>query len=200
MALSRAEDVVGPLLTYCAMCRDRLRGAGKPAIHMLSLLFPQEASPEGMLRVAHRTPPGFSERQEGRLVFRRNMLHTVWEEPLPDSENEGPELIMDDAVTAVLEQRRILRSDIRYVLQHKETTLFSHAESGRFLACLRPRQVTFWVEYSRDADDRFCIHDAYCHRMVVPGVPDIPAEALAEESFSGCRIKDVTGCGQRRAK
>ena len=41
-------------------------------------------------------------------------------------------------------------------------------ERGPRLGAWRPRNVTFWVEYTEE-DGRWLLHDAWCHRMRVPG-------------------------------
>ena len=56
------------------------------------------------------------------------------------------------------------------VVRHAEASgdTFLNRDNGHFLASLRPVRVTFWVEYS--VEDGVCVvHDAYCHRMEVPG-------------------------------
>lgn len=113
-------------------------------------------------------------------------------------------LTIPEDVARRLEQRRILRSDIALVLSRDGSTLFTHPASGRSLASFRPRQVTFWVEYSRTEEGGYLIHDAYCHRMVVPGVPDDPAGPLSglaglppDGAAERC-CKDATGCGTQK--
>ena len=49
-----------------------------------------------------------------------------------------------------------------------EKAYFVDAESGHRLGAWRPRNVTFWVEYTEDGG-RWLLHDAWCHRMRVPG-------------------------------
>ena len=64
----------------------------------------------------------------------------------------------------------ILREDAVRVVRHAEASgdTFLNRDNGHFLASLRPVRVTFWVEYS--VEDGVCVvHDAYCHRMEVPG-------------------------------
>jgi Fe-S oxidoreductase len=169
-SLSRAGDTRNTLLSYCVVCRDRLRAAGKPSLHLFDLLFPREDAGQAALR----PPPGISARQETRLSFRRSLLQRLWHEP-PVRNPLMDEILLriDDAVAEKMEMRRILRDDVKAVLLYagEHGAMFSNAASGRSLACLRPRQVTFWVEYSREEDGPYRIHDAYCHRMVVPGVP-----------------------------
>lgn len=174
----RLEDTERTLLTYCIMCRDRLRAQDRPALHLLDLLFPE--SPPDV--AAGRPAPGISDRQENRRKFRREMLSGKWGEK-PDED-----LSMDDIIIHIaedlapkLEKRHILHTDIKKVLREarEHGPLFSHPDSGRHLAGLRPRQVTYWVEYSPREDGSFEIHDAYCHRMVVPGVPGEGADSVS---------------------
>ncbi|MDR0339270.1 MAG: 4Fe-4S dicluster domain-containing protein [Desulfovibrio sp.] len=170
IALSRAKDTDRALLTWCAMCRDRLRAVGKNSLHLLDLLFPDGSAEQAATRPA----PGISARQERRLSFRTTLLHDAWNENPP--ENAGMDSItlsMDEDTARKLDARRILRSDIKAVLLHAKDNgpQFANPDTGRSLHCLRPKQVTFWVEFTRTGDNAYDVHDAYCHRMVVPGVP-----------------------------
>ena len=168
-AVTRASDTETPLLAYCIMCRERLAAVGAPTLHLLELLFPVADAATAL----KRTPPGISDRQRARVDFRRGMLHSRWHEaPAPLAE-PGFRFSCAPGVAETLEARRILHSDIQAVLAHagKHGPQFTHTATGRSMACLRPRQVTFWVEYEQQADNTYLIHDAYCHRMVVPGVP-----------------------------
>ena len=169
-AQSRAEDTDLPMAAWCAMCRDRLRAVGKPALHLLDLLFPAGSPDEAAARPA----PGISLRQETRLAFRRAMLEQLWrEEPARNPRMEDMQLTIDDETARKLEARRILHTDIKAVLAHAEDrgAQFRNPQTGRMLSSLRPKQVTYWVEYEKNPDGGYVIHDAYCHRMVVPGVP-----------------------------
>ncbi|MDR0882274.1 MAG: 4Fe-4S dicluster domain-containing protein [Candidatus Adiutrix sp.] len=169
-AQKRLGDTDKPLLAYCIMCRDRLRREGRPTVHLLDLMFPGQPPAEA----AQRPAPGLSDRQEGRRRFRDNLLKKLWgEEPPLATEMENIIINIPEEVAARLETRRILRSDIQRVLldARERGPIFSHPGSGRQLAGLRPRQVTYWVEYSLCPDGSYDIHDAYCHRMVVPGIP-----------------------------
>ncbi|MDR2945960.1 MAG: 4Fe-4S dicluster domain-containing protein [Candidatus Adiutrix sp.] len=175
-ARDRAGDTGLPLLAYCAMCRDRLRSVGKPALHLLDILFPG-ACPEAALA---RPAPGLSERQEIRRKFRNDLLKTVWGEAPPE---DSVEIVMHITPEAArkMELRRILHRDVAGVILEAEAGGggFVNPATGRVLASLRPRQVTFWVEYSRLDDGSFDIHDAYCHRMVAPGVAGVGADSPA---------------------
>ena len=165
-ALARAGDSPHPILCYCAMCRDRLAAVGKGAVHLLELLFPSGEESLG------RPGPGISQRQYSRGLFRNQMLTEIWEEPVPLPENPANTFACSPDLESVLEERRILHADIAAVLAHAREAgpLFAAPATGRCLVAYRPRQVTFWVEFSREQDGSFFVHNAYCHRMVVPGV------------------------------
>lgn len=168
-AATRASDTDTPLLAYCIMCRERLATVGAPTLHLVELLFPGSDTATAL----KRTPPAISERQHARVDFRRQMLHTLWHEaPAPLAETSF-RFFCAPGVAETRETRHILDSDIQAVLAHavKHGPQFTHTGTGRSLACLRPRQVTFWVEYEQQFDNTYVIYDAYCHRMVVPGVP-----------------------------
>ncbi len=189
-AQSRAGDTGNPILAYCAMCRELLRAGGKETLHILDLLFP---GGEGVFMEAARRPAlGISDRQEAQSDFSRKMLRELWRE---EEENGMPdkELLIDPEMERKLEERRIRRSDLQTVLRRAEDegALFANPSNGRFLAGLRPRQVSFWVEFSRSENGAYVIHDAYCHRMVVPGVPGEGASTPA--SREGSAEKAVWG-------
>ena len=197
-ALSRADDTANPLLSYCIMCRDRLRSVGSPSLHLLDLLFPAttetlQSSGDYFEQAAARPAPGISSRQESRLDFRRSILKKLWQEA-PDRNPRMDNLIINisDEVDQKMEERRILRSDVKQVLLHAKDNgaLFYNPDTGCSLASLRPRQVSFWVEYKEEADGSFTIFDAYCHRMVVPGVP-------GEGASSPCTLEGYAAKGGR---
>jgi hypothetical protein len=82
-------------------------------------------------------------------------------------------------VTALLERRRILVSDLQKVIYHAETSgrKFFHKATGRFKAAHAPHKATFWVEYapseaaSQEGEapntDTYTVYNAYAHRMTV---------------------------------
>ena len=179
-ALDRAEDSSAPYLAWCIMCRDRLKSAGKESVHLLDALFPHGSVEEAFQRPA----PGISDRREGRLTFRRSILQALWGEIQPEEVmNEDLAFTIAEELAPLMEKRRILRSDVAAVLAGAKDrgAHFHNRETGRSLAALRPRQVTFWVEYAEEADGSFTVYDAYCHRMVAPGVPGDGAESPATQ-------------------
>lgn len=170
-ASSRLHDTDKDLLVYCAMCRERMQMVGKPSLHLLDLLFPgpDMQNPQQALS---RPALGISERQEGRLRFRRKALKECWGENSPPPAL-GLRVNISPEVAQTLEHRRILHSDIQAVLREvqRNGALFCHPVSKRALAALRPRKVTFWLEFTAETDGSYTVHDAYCHRMIVPHTP-----------------------------
>jgi glutamate synthase (NADPH) small chain len=161
VAARRAAESDAEFVTYCAMCRDRLASVGKRTIHVLDLLFPGGDDP------AARARPGWSERRENRARLKERLVATLWSEGAEAVEPwESVRLHIPDEVAGRLDARRILVEDVQRVIHHAEQTgeKLCDPGSGRFLACYRPRSVTFWVEYSSHGGS-FEVHNAYGHRM-----------------------------------
>lgn len=158
IAARAGEDT---LLVGCAMCRDRFASVGARAAHLLDLMFPGE-------RGVDSPPPRLSERRENRERLRRELLRAVWGEA-EGEEGAAMELRFEAGIRERLDKRRILDEDIRLVVRHAEATgRRMRSPEGRSLACLRPRNVTTWVEYTLEGEAAR-IHNAWTHRMVVRG-------------------------------
>ncbi len=87
------------------------------------------------------------------------------------SEAQGFEKIrlnISDELRALLQERRILDSDMQLVIDfaEKSQTKFLNRQTGHFLAHLQHAAVTYWVEYAV-GENEFIIHDAYSHRMII---------------------------------
>ena len=69
-------------------------------------------------------------------------------------------------VERLIEDRWILKEDLKKTIHHAETTgeKFINPSTGRSLASFRPDRVTYWVEYSQIGED-YQVHSAYSHRM-----------------------------------
>jgi hypothetical protein len=77
-------------------------------------------------------------------------------------------LSISDELRLLLEERRVLDSDIRQVIDIAEQngTKFLNRETGHLLAHHQLLNVTYWVEYTF-AGGVFTIYNAYSHRMVI---------------------------------
>lgn len=148
-------------VTYCAVCRDYFAAQGKPALHLLDLIF--GGGSDG------RAGPGFSQKHENRARLKRRMLLERWGETVAgEEEYAAVRLRLSDEVLAMMDERLILAADIQQVIAHAERTgqkLLS-PQSGHLLAHFRPGAVTYWVEYA-PAPDGYTVFNAYSHRMDV---------------------------------
>ncbi len=166
--LTKEEEAI---LAWCAMCRDSLSRSGVLVHHLLDALFPEAASPPSQADCSFiRRAPGFADRQTNRLRLKRALLQEVWRAPARADEDTLP-LHVESAVQAVLDQRRILLSDIRAAIRHGLETgrVLVHGESGRRLVAHAPASVTYWVEYSVESTHvaAYRIHRAWSHRMTL---------------------------------
>jgi Fe-S oxidoreductase len=155
-------------LAYCAMCRDNLAAAGKRTAHLIELLFPNVdgADPAGRGWIS------WSERRANRKRVKDAVLHELGEvEEVPVEECEKIKLVISDEVFRRIDDRRILEDDVRKVIDQAERNgkKLRNNETGNFLACYQPENVTYWVEYSSEGEG-FRIHNAYCHRMKIVGI------------------------------
>ncbi|ACV69093.1 pyridine nucleotide-disulfide oxidoreductase/dicluster-binding protein [Desulfohalobium retbaense] len=166
-AEQRCQGSEGDALTYCAMCRDQIARSGKPAAHILELLFPGDSAP---FRAQGTT---LSLRRGNRRWLKNQLLTTYWNEPgLAAPEYAAIKLQMESEVRDLLDKRRILDSDIQQVIQDAGSAgqRFYDTESQSSLASLQLGEVTFWVHYTRQQDSSYQIHTAYSHRMIIKTV------------------------------
>jgi Fe-S oxidoreductase len=150
-------------LTYCAMCRDQLAKTGKPVLHLLDILFADQAHP------ATEPPASLSARRANRRLLKAGLLARYSPAELPAKQPwEDLPITITDPVAAQLEERRILEDDIRRVLFKAAARgpYFVHGADGRRIASARLGEVTFWVEY-RQVEEMYLIERCWSHRMVI---------------------------------
>ena len=180
MTASRADELgaaAPTALASCIMCRDRLVSQGQPCLHLVDVL------PLGLTRdpgeAARRVPPGLSARRAGRAALKQRVLARFGgPEQLAQTKNQPetrlePRLVVAPDLLAGLECRHILLDDVKGAVLAVERSgrRFREQGSGQYVGSWRPRNVTFWVRYSveHDADGLwYRLHDAWCHRMLVP--------------------------------
>jgi hypothetical protein len=177
IAKDTASGASSPIVSYCVMCRDRFAQTGAKSLHLLDVIFPTGKLTELMVEPG----PNLTTRRDNRREFKRLALTTVWREEAPMTPAPLENIVISEDLFAVMEQRRVLRGDIEMVIAYaaKNGPHFLNQQTGHSLACLRPRQVTFWVEYVIDEEGRYVIKDTWCHRMVAPGTPGEGAESPA---------------------
>lgn len=166
-ALYRQSISDNDYLAYCAMCRDNLAAGGKRVSHLIERLFPTSAESDP----AGRGWISWTERRHNRAALRETILGLHDERGETVREEFGMiTLFMSEAMRKTVDERRILESDLKRVIQHAETTgqKLYHAKSGHYRGYLKLGNVTFWTEYT-PRDSGFTIHNAYSHRMNIVG-------------------------------
>jgi glutamate synthase (NADPH/NADH) small chain len=153
-----------PYLTYCAMCRDNFSARGKHTLHLLDLLFGAAGAGD-----APRKGPTFSQRHENRARLKTRLLRELWGEEAADDGAPLPlPLVIPPEVQASMERRMILLEDVEKTVRYAESSgdKLENRATGHLVAAHRPVNVTYWVEYSVEAE-RFVVHQTYSHRMEV---------------------------------
>jgi len=98
------------------------------------------------------------------------LLHSLWNET--PQEQEGAyrtiNLILNEKILEIMEDRRILIEDIQQVIELAERTgrKFINPDNGHSLAHFRPVKVTYWVEYQAE-EQGFQVLNVYSHRMEI---------------------------------
>ncbi len=187
----RAGQSDQDFLAYCAMCRDRLAGAGKKTAHVLDLFWPQTDQPE------QRKDPGFTGRHDNLAQAKHRMLAQLWQEPPAPPLTEGPAVPIRyrPGVKEILEEHFILESDIRQVMVHVGTGTppFYNPDTRTHIAFFRPARVCFWVAF-QPQETGIEIVNAWSHRMqVIPNTLFVPAPPRNHTTKPLCASPVTTG-------
>lgn len=172
----RLDESDADFLAYCAMCRDRFAARGRPAVHLLDLLFPGDYAAS-----AGRRGPVLTQRSDQRTLLKERLVAGVWHEGSAPGAGWRDALLVTPEVEDLLERRFIRPEEVHQVVLHGETSGRRFVEQGtaRNLASLAIGAVTYWVEYSREGE-RFRVHIAYSHRMEHKPPPWPPADAVEQ--------------------
>lgn len=170
-------------VTYCAMCRDRLAGAGMPTAHLFDILFDTKAIENTCCgqnkdeNIFGRQAPSYSERRENRVALRDHLVTTMWAEAPSDRPAwSAVKVRYTEAATKAMHDRRIMDSDIKKVLHHVEQSgrwllnTQDDTQKNHRLASFRPTIVTYWVQFTPDPEcpdekNAWLVHNTWCHRM-----------------------------------
>ncbi|TGE37607.1 FAD-binding protein [Desulfosporosinus fructosivorans] len=161
----RINESTTDYVAYCAMCRDNFASKGKRAFHLLDLIFGTDLE-----AAAIKPSVGLSYRHENRAKLKRKLLHLLWKEA--PQEQEGAyrtiNLLLNERVLGIMEDRRILIEDIQQVIEFAERSgrKFINPDNGHSLAHFRPVKVTYWVEYQAQ-EQGFVVLNVYSHRMEI---------------------------------
>jgi hypothetical protein len=161
-ARSRVDESPSDFATYCSNCRDFFAAEGKPAFHLLDLLFDGHPG-----KAPARPGPSYSMRRENRRFLARKLLDELWEEAMPeDAPHMSIRLHIPPEIEAKMDRESVLEEDLRRVIFEAEASgsRIYFPDSGHYLAHYRPGIITYWVEYTPE-DDGFLVHNTYSHRM-----------------------------------
>lgn len=160
---ARVNQSTSDMLTYCAMCRDRLALTGKPVYHLLDLLYPETALD------ASSPAASISSRRVNRRRLKQMMIERSGKEESPLRYDwEDIDLVISQALAIVMEERHILIDDVRRVLyDYKQSgSHIAHGSENRKLASSRIGAASFWVEFYEEGE-KFHLLRCWSHRMSI---------------------------------
>ncbi len=184
MQLAKNLDHTG--LASCIMCRDRLVQSHKPCVHFFDILpfLSQNMTASDMDNALHmaaaKPAPSLSARRANRVALVQEVVSNYGTENIQEYSFDQDQmryalnghnfLELSPELLIKLERKHILHQDVASAVlaveKHKKR--FLERESGHYVGAWRSGQVTFWVRYSKDAQNNYQLHDAWCHRMFVP--------------------------------
>lgn len=154
-------------VTYCTNCRDTFASEGKPAWHILDLLFGSESKWD-----AKRKAPTLSQKKENRITLKADLLKEIWGvDAIMDKQgHEQINLLVSEEMQEKMDRELILLDDVRKVIHYAEKTgnRLIDTNRGLFIAYLQKGIITYWVEYIQKADS-FEVINAYSHRLQIEG-------------------------------
>lgn len=174
LAQERAHENDLPYVCYCSNCRDILSRQGKPARHILDLLFG--------LNDWDRTGPRMDQRLANRAAVKQHYQ--------PDSvpKEFGFRLDISETLLEKLDQEYLLVEDIRQVIAAAEASgnYFIRAEDSVRIAHGPAGRTTLWVEYQPQGDG-YLLLNAYSHRMQIESdyTPDVTQQAQSTPPQTG---------------
>ncbi len=162
VAKKRVSESNTPYLTYCINCRDIFLKQGKPARHILELLFGEG---EGQHHL-----PTVTERQENRRVLKETLLSFFWEEQMEIERKEYPITVdISPELKDKLDKERILEEQIYHTIdfcqRHNRTIL--KEDTGTLSGYCVIGYMTYWVEYKVIGADAYQLVNAYAHRTKI---------------------------------
>jgi Fe-S oxidoreductase len=159
---ARTQAGPHPYVTYCSNCRDSFAAAGKPAWHVLDLVFG--------LNGPDRVPPTVSERRRNRIRLKNQMLREYWGES-GQPEEEPMDLVIPPELKAKLDQARLLEAEVAAVVEQCEATGRKLVDpvAGTFTGHQAVGHLTCWVEYRILPGGGRELVNAYAHRMSLEG-------------------------------
>ncbi len=156
----RIEQNNNPYITYCSNCRDTFASAGKITVHILDIIFNFEAQTNKTQTI--------SQRRQNRLKLKEQLLKEFWKENYI-MKNQEFEIIISPELTAKLDAKYILETDIQAVIEHCENSgskLFD-PEKRSYTGYLMIGKTTYWAEYKIAGENKFELINAYSHRMKI---------------------------------
>ena len=162
MAASRAQMSEYPYVTYCANCRDIFSSQGKPARHILDIVFG--------LNEENRKAPSMTERRNNRVALKQALLKEVWPGEIIAGMEDETRLIIPPELAEKLSKSLILEEDVQSVIEYCEKTgnYIIEEGAGNRIGHLRRGIITYWVSY-RPAAGSYEVANAYSHRMSIEG-------------------------------
>lgn len=173
IADKRASMSEAPYITYCINCRDVFADIGKPAVHVLDILFMSD----GIVNQV----PDFNDRRRNREILKKDLLECYWGEHMIDANKKYEfKIITDDEVRKKMKRIHLVEEDVKEVISRANqfNRRIYNSETGEYTCYSKLNYITCWVRYVME-DDEYRITNVYTHRM----------DIKLEEVWNGKKVK-----------
>ena len=148
-----------PYIVYCANCREVFLSKDKECAHILDMVFG-----EGSVKAV----PSLQEKRDNVIMLKKKFMKAIEGKDFVPTAKEwdGMTLIVPDEVTAAMNEKLITLSDIKEAIwrAEKDNDKFVD-ENGVCLCSMVTPVITYWAEYTPNADGTYNVLSAYSHRI-----------------------------------
>ncbi len=147
-------------IAYCVNCRDIFADYGKPAIHILDVIF--------HLNDQFRPAPSITERRRNREKVKFELMRKYCDLELEKSTIQPTNIFISDLLKQKLNKNHILEDDIYTVINYCETNSIKvkNTKENLFFGHRKIGHTTFWIEY-KYMDEAIELVNAYTHRISI---------------------------------
>ncbi len=156
IAENRAGESGKPYLVYCANCRSVFLRQNKPCRHILETLF---GAGDHLCTIA--------EKRANRLFLKGELIQQMEQTVFTPEAHpwDAVSVFIPDEVRLRMEDQLISDDDVKQCICEAKDSGYFVSDEGHRLASLVCRVITYWVEFTENADGTFRVWNAYSHRM-----------------------------------
>lgn len=161
VAKKRSGLSENPYIAYCINCRDVFQDEGKPALHILDLLFG--------INLDDSPQPTVEERRNNRVRLKETLLKEIWGEEMEiKPEKCKLNLVIGPEMLKKMNGLKVFEEEICNVIEFSVTSnrRTFNPQKGTYTSYREFGYLTYWVEYRINGEE-YEVVNVYTHRMKI---------------------------------